>query len=76
MEQDIDRHMALVRRGLIDRYAGQVGEATVTEVLERASGRFRDARVHDYVALLSERAARRELDRLCRHAGALAPTAA
>lgn len=75
MEQDIERQLELVRRGLIDRYADRLGESAVADALERAVQPFRDARVHDYVAVLSERAARHELDRLCR-AGALTPTAA
>ncbi|MEZ5262848.1 MAG: three-helix bundle dimerization domain-containing protein [Acidimicrobiia bacterium] len=62
MEQDLDRQLAMVRQGLIDRYADRFPAASVAEALDRAVRPLLDAPVREYVAVLAERAARRLLE--------------
>lgn len=69
MEDDVTteeahRQLDHVRGALISRYRGLVPDAEVAEVVERVAQRFLAAPVREYVGILTERAARNELERL------------
>lgn len=68
MEDDVTseeahRQLDHVRGALLTRYRGVVPEGDVAEVVERVAQRFLTAPVRDYLGILTERAARDELDR-------------
>ncbi|MEZ5411480.1 MAG: hypothetical protein R2761_25840 [Acidimicrobiales bacterium] len=75
MEDDVTseeahRQLDHVRGALLARYRGVVPDSDVAEVVERVAQRFLAAPVRDYVGILTERAARVELDRRHRPAAA------
>lgn len=75
MEDDVTteeahRQLDHVRVALLARYRGVVPDGDVAAVVERVAQRFLDAPVLDYLGILTERAARDELDRLHRPAAA------
>ena len=68
MEDDVTteeahRQLDHVRGALLSRYGGVVPDGDVAEVVDRVAQRFLAAPVRDYVGILTERAARNELDR-------------
>lgn len=67
--EEAHRQLDHVRGVLITRYRGVVPDSDVAAVVERVAQRFLAAPVRDYVGILTERAARNELDRY-RHAAA------
>ncbi len=68
--EEAHRQLDHVRGALLTRYRGVVPDGDVTEVVERVAQRFLTAPVRDYVGILTERAARHELDRRRPHAAA------
>jgi hypothetical protein len=60
--EDAHRQLEHVRGALRSRYRGRVSDGDVAEVVDRVSKRFLTAPVLDYVGILTERAARSELD--------------
>ncbi len=68
--EEAHRQLDHVRGALLARYRGVVPDGDVAEVVDRVSQRFLTAPVRDYLGILTERAARHELDR--RHSQAAA----